>query len=122
MQRVRRAVERQLIFHAVERESAARDAIAKPADQRSEMRLGSDVGGQLVKSQNHIRQLSIPIRNPQANDFAAVVGDLHADAVLVDEGVEIDFPPVEHFAEHGPADSCLGCFTAARQVGGAVRH
>src|SRR5450432_598229 len=85
----------QLVSLAPELELRVRDAIANAPDGGSKIGRLLHVLRQAVVPEDDIAQLALSVRRVQLDDDAAVVGDLGDQPVLVGEGVQVDFLPVE---------------------------
>ena len=103
VERLSVVVLRQGVFHAVEREAAAGDAVGIGAHDGAEEALAGvvDVAGERVVAQYDILVTALAVRGPERYDTGAVVGDLHGhvagmqrvefDGFAVDPGVERSF-------------------------------
>ena len=90
----------QRVFRALQGEASTADTVGKPAHQRTDVLILTDIVLQGVKAQQDIHKAAIPIRDPQRPDRAAVGEDIAGEPARP-QGVLFHGPAVRQDAKGG---------------------
>ena len=113
---VRPIVCREWIFCVIQGELAASDAVANPANDRTEKWVAVQIGIERIEAEHHIGAVAITIRHQDRGDDAAVGCELHFHAVVIGERVKIDRLSVGCSAEGRFADVHMTSLTSGRKT------